>query len=124
MISGASIDRCVRILLTTFYHMHHYTMQLLGRWSRVHINYAADSACSLANSVYRRPKRINVGQDETIRVYYYYCGVSTIIIGLSVALKGILHIPEEKTWWWGGGGGGWLIFMESQSDRKPAEVAV
>ena len=23
MISGASIDRCVRILLTTFYHMHH-----------------------------------------------------------------------------------------------------
>ena len=38
MISGASIDRCVRILLTTFYHMHHYTMQLLGRWSRVHYN--------------------------------------------------------------------------------------
>ena len=36
MISGASIDRCVRILLTTFYHMHHYTVQLLGRWSRVH----------------------------------------------------------------------------------------
>ena len=37
MISGASIDRCVRIiLLTTFYHMHRYTMQLLGRWSRVH----------------------------------------------------------------------------------------
>ena len=27
MISGASIDRCVRILLTTFYHMHHYTVQ-------------------------------------------------------------------------------------------------
>ena len=23
-------DRSVRILLTTFYHMHHYTMQLLG----------------------------------------------------------------------------------------------
>ena len=40
MISGASIDRRVRILLTTFYHMHHYTMQLLGRWSRVHINYS------------------------------------------------------------------------------------
>ena len=38
MISGASIDRCVRIPLTTFYHMHHYTMQLLGRWSRVHNN--------------------------------------------------------------------------------------
>ena len=37
MISGASIDRCVRILLTTFYHMHHYTVQLLGRWSSVHI---------------------------------------------------------------------------------------
>ena len=37
MISGASIDRCVRILLTTYYHMHHYTVQLLGRWSRVHI---------------------------------------------------------------------------------------
>ena len=36
MISGASIDWCVRILLTTFYHMNHYTMQLLGRWSRVH----------------------------------------------------------------------------------------
>ena len=36
MISGASIDGCVRILLTTFYHMHHYTVQLLGRWSRVH----------------------------------------------------------------------------------------
>ena len=36
MISGASIDRCVRILLTTFYHMHHYTVQLLGRWSSVH----------------------------------------------------------------------------------------
>ena len=40
MISGASIDRCVHILLTTFYHMHHYTMQLLGRWSRVHISMA------------------------------------------------------------------------------------
>ena len=37
MISGASIDRCVRIILTTFYHMHHYTVQLLGRWSRVHL---------------------------------------------------------------------------------------
>ena len=37
MISGASIDRCVRILLTTFYHMQHYTVQLLGRWSSVHI---------------------------------------------------------------------------------------
>ena len=44
MISGASIDRCVRILLTTFYHMHHYTMQLLGRWSRVHYNIIASIA--------------------------------------------------------------------------------
>ena len=25
--------RCVHILLMTFYHMHHYTMQLLGIWS-------------------------------------------------------------------------------------------
>ena len=28
----------VESLLTTFYHMHHYTVQLLGRWSSVHNN--------------------------------------------------------------------------------------
>ena len=39
VISGASINRCLRILLTTFYHMHHYTMQLLGIWSSAHIIY-------------------------------------------------------------------------------------
>ena len=36
MISGVGIDVHVRILLTTFYHMHQYTMQLLGIWSSVH----------------------------------------------------------------------------------------
>ena len=29
--------QCVHILLTTFYHTHHYTMQLLGIWSSVHM---------------------------------------------------------------------------------------
>ena len=51
MISGASIDRCVRILLTTFYHMHHYTVQLLGRWSRVHINFKSPTAPSYYNKL-------------------------------------------------------------------------
>ena len=50
MISGASIDRCVRILLTTFYHMHHYTMQLLGRWSRVHCSLIKLDYLSLSSS--------------------------------------------------------------------------
>ena len=43
MISGASIDRCERILLTTFYHTHHYTVQLLGRWSSVHNTVNSDN---------------------------------------------------------------------------------
>ena len=43
MISGVSIDRCVHILLTTFYHTHHYTMQLPGRWSRVHYTVMFDN---------------------------------------------------------------------------------
>ena len=36
MISGADINQCACILLTTFYHTHHYTM---GIWSSVHIHY-------------------------------------------------------------------------------------
>ena len=36
MISGAGINQCIHILLMNFYHMHHYTMQLLGIWSSVH----------------------------------------------------------------------------------------
>ena len=64
MISGASIDRCVRILLTTFYHMHHYTMQLLGRWSRVHYHNYVQSPNSQID-IRPRDEVIMTNDDET-----------------------------------------------------------
>ena len=73
MISGASIDRCVRILLTTFYHMHHYTMQLLGIWSSVHIKPISNSSHCLL----RQTKPIKGNSTEQVPTATCYCSLRT-----------------------------------------------
>ena len=69
MISWASIDRCVRILLTTFYHMYHYTMQLL----------------SLVPSLFiarfpRAIKRLGTRLGDMVKCSYFFVVYSIIII--------------------------------------------
>ena len=47
------LHRCVRILLTTYYYMHHYTMQLLGIWSSIHIQQLSYSHYDLVPQDFR-----------------------------------------------------------------------